>query len=266
MNRSTAQIYNGISILFIVLSLLVILLVVTQLGGGKREEASIVLPTPIGALPTLSPTSSFTPSNTPTSSSTPSNTPTPTNTEPATATITASATITPTLGPSNTPSITPTPSISATPIPSETSSVPTATFTATESPYSFGLNGDIFLGPNGVNSAGCAWQGVGGSVIGMDGVEMAQQFQVRVFGNGIERTVLTGSNSFYGATSGWEVVLDNVISPRLYIVRLETTLGTPLSPDFEVNFPGDCNANAAIVRFQQLRPLGPPAQPTAVGP
>lgn len=256
MNRSNASIYNGVSILFLVLSLLVIIFVVLQLTSDAPDDSPdfASLPTAV-QLPTQTPTLTPTETLTPTLTLTPTNTETPTPTDPPTDTAVPTTTITPTPGPTETPSLTFTPSISPTPIPSETSSVPTPTFTATDSPFAFGLNGEVFIGPNGVNTAGCNWQGVGGSVISLTGQEVTQTFQVRVFGSGIERTVQTGTNSFYGATSGWEVALDNTIGNRMYFVRLETTLGTPLSADIELSFPGDCNANAAIIRFQQLREL-----------
>ena len=257
MERNTASIYNGISIVFLVLTLLVMVFVVLQLSSPADEpvEQLAELPTqPV--LPTLTPTATFTQTLTPTVTSTPTNTPTPTNTVPPTNTPQPTSTITDTPGPTPTPSDTPTLAATLTPSATETSSVPTATFTPTTSPFAFGLNGDIFIGPNGANTAGCNWQGVGGSVIGLNGLEVTQQYQVRVRGNGLERTVLTGSNTFYGTTSGWEIALDNAISRRTYEIRLESTFGTDLSPWFLVEFPGDCNANAAIVRFQQNRELG----------
>lgn len=268
MNRNYTSIYNGISILFLVLAGLMIVFVVIQMTSAtESDDASTVQLSTRVVLPSLTATNTPTNTVTATNSLTPTNTLTATNTAPPTATITPSATITVTQGPTSTPTITPTPAASNTPTATETSNVPTATFTATDSPFAFSLNGDVFIGPNGVNSAGCAWQGVGGAVIGLDGLEVTQQFQVRVFGNGIERTVLTASNSFYGANSGWEVVLGNAVTPGTYFVRLETTLGTPLSSNIEVTFPGDCSANSAVVRFQQDRALGqPPAAPTVAGP
>jgi hypothetical protein len=259
MSRNTASIYNGISILFVVLSLLIIVIVAAQLVSPPPQDPRTVagFPTPF-ELPTLTP--SFTPTITPspTVTSSPTNTETPTLTPTATFTVPPSPTLTNTPGPTLTPSDTPTPSASPTELPTNTPTGPTATFTPTDSPYFFQLRDEVFLGPNTVNSAGCAWQGVGGSVLGMDGVETTRQYQVRVFNGGIERVTTTGSNSLYGQFSGWEIPLDNTINNRTYFVRLESAAGIQLAPDVQVSFPGDCNANSAIVRFIQIRDFSPP--------
>lgn len=262
MNRNTANIYNGISILFLTLTALVVIFVISGLTGPADDsEAVVVLPTGL-VLPTVTP--SFTPTETPTQTvtPTPTDTPTPTTTPTATITLAPSATITETPGPSPTPSDTPTPEVSLTPSPTETSSFPTMTFTPTTSPFFFELSGEVFFGPNGVNSAGCAWQGVGGSIIALDGSEATTIYQVRVFGGGIERVVQTGSNSLYGLNSGWEVPIGTQINTQTYFIRLETTVGTPLSENVQVTFPGDCNGNSAIVRFAQTQPFGPPPTPS----
>lgn len=268
MGRNATQIYNLLSVIFLTLSAIVVVVVVIVAISPAPEPAPIELgqlPEPI-VLPSLTP--SFTPTNTlpPTITSTPTNTLTPTNTPTETASQAPSPTITDTPGPSLTPSDTPTPSVSPTAQPTATPSAPTPTFTPTTSPFFFEVSGDVFLGPNTVNSAGCNWQGVGGSVINLDGTEATTQYQIRVFGAGIDRTILSASNSFYGATSGWEIVIANTITSQTYNVRIESAIGTPLSEDVQLTFPGDCNANLAIVRFQQFQPLPGQVQQQQVAP
>jgi hypothetical protein len=268
LGEGTSRIYNIVSIIFLTLTaLMLVFVLVTLVSGGDEEPIDFSgLPTSV-QLPTLTPT--LTPSITPTSTFTsiPTFTPTATITVPPTNTAPPTPTITDTPGPTLTPSDTPTPSL----VPSETATPtptgPTPTRTPTRSPFLFDVLTDVFIGPNSVNSAGCAWQGVGGSVLDLNGNEIAQQYQVRVIGNGIDRTVFTGSNSIYGPVSGWEVALGSTISQQTVFVRLETAIGTQISPEIQITFPGDCNANSAIVRFQQVQPFGATAiPPTVPGP
>lgn len=257
MGRSNAQFYNVLSLIFLGLTAIVLIVVIVVASGDAPEDAPIELgELPVRQeLPTVTPSFTATVTPIPSATFTATNTPTPTNTPSETASLAPTPTITDTPGPSLTPSNTPTASVSPTPQPTATPSAPTPTPTTTTSPFFFNVSGDIFLGPNTVNSAGCNWQGIGGSVINIDGSEATTQYQIRVFGAGIDRTILTGTNSFYGATSGWEVVIGNTITPQTYIVRIESAVGTPLSEDVQVTYPGDCNANLAIVRFQQFQPL-----------
>jgi len=260
MNRQSggAGIYNGLSIFFLVLTFGVIVFVILQLATPVEEEERplSLIPTPL-ELPTLTPIPpSETPRPTlpPTFTNTPPPSETPTNTPPPTSTLAPSATITNTPGPTLTPSDTPTPSISPTPEPSNTPIGPTNTLPPTQSPFLFGLRNQVIFNQNTVNNAGCAWQGIGGSVLDQTGIEITnRQFQVRVFGNGIERVVTTGSNTIYGSFTGWEVTVSNIIEPKTYFARLESLAGTPISPDIQVTFPGDCLTNAAIVTFIQTR-------------
>lgn len=267
LGQGTSRIYNIVSIVFLTMTVLMLAFVLVSLAGGGDDEPIDFsgLPTQ-GALPTLTPTQTPSITPTPTFTPIPTFTPTFTLTVPPTSTIPPTPTITDTPGPTLTPSDTPTPSL----VPSETATPsptgPTPTRTPTRSPFLFDVLTDVFIGPNSVNSSGCAWQGVGGSVLDLNGNEIAQQYQVRVIGSGLDRTVLTGSNSVYGQVSGWEITLASTISPQTIFVRLETTLGTVISREVQIDFPGDCNANSAIVRFQQVQPFGPGAAPTVPGP
>ncbi len=257
-NRGNSGLYNGISIFFLILTLLTIVFVVLQMLGDPPEEESrpiAAVPTAF-ELPTLTPVPpSDTPRPTlpPTATDTPTNTPSPTLTEPPTETFTPSPTITDTPGPSLTPSDTPTASISPTPNPTDTPIGPTITFTPTDSPFLYAIRDQVIYNQNSVNSLGCAWQGVGGNVLDQNFFETNRQFQVRVFGNGIERVVTTGSNTLYGQLTGWEVSINNQVTPGTYFVRLETLQNTQISPDIPVTFPGDCLTNSAFLSFVQVR-------------
>jgi len=225
--------------------------------------AALVIPT---RTPTLSPTPSETPRPTrtplpPTFTFTPTETETPSPTPTLTETPTPTPTITDTPAPTFTPSLTFTPAATDTPTPTETPTGATPTFTPSVSPFVFGLREPVRFAPNFANAAACAWQGLGGQVIGLDGQPFNGRLQVRVFNNDLDRTAPVGSNSFYGTTganglnTGWEVVVGTGISPQLYFVRLETINGTPVSDLIQVQFPNVCEGNLAILNFVQQRPI-----------
>lgn len=261
-----AMIYNALSLIFLVGTVAMIGFVAVRLAGPTTESAQIAaLPSPMALpteTPTHTPTETLTPTSTltPTLTLTPTDTPTPSLTPTDAPTIAPTATITSTPGPTWTPADTPTPVDTPTPPATATPTGPTLTFTPTDSPFLFDLRENVFLGPNAVNTLGCAWQGIGGIVLGLDGTEHDRQFRVRVFSQtgDFERVVNTGDNSLYGARTGWEVTVANTINNQTYFVRLESLVGdrVALSPDVQVAFPQDCNANAAIVRFIQVRPFG----------
>jgi hypothetical protein len=259
MGSGQSGIFNLVTIIFLVLSLVAIIIVVATLLGPPPapDEAALLLPTLVPSEtpsptntpgpPTLPPTFTFTPSATATATNTPTDTPT----------TAPSATITDTPGPTNTPSDTPTPSISPTPSPTFTPTGPTETFTPSLSPFLYDLrDGQVILSTNFANSAGCAWQGIGGQVFDAVGNEIngpVSGLQVHIFGGGIDRFVAVGSNSIYGLLSGWEQAVDNKINANIYFVELQTTAGTVVSPRVEVGFPADCSQNVALVRFIQTR-------------
>jgi len=264
MGNNNAQIFNGISIFFLVLTVLAVVFVVVQLGSEPDDSDQIVdinlLPT---VRPTVTPTSTATPTATatptvpPTFTSTPTDTPTFTPTLTQTLTETATSTITETPGPTLTPSDTPTASTSPTPTATATplfSPTPTGTATASESPFFFEVvSGPVFQ--QNTNSAGCAFQAIGGSMLGLDGLELGRQFQIRVIGPDVDRVRLTGSDTRYGQLSGWEVPVANGLTTAEYIVRVESLGGTPLLQDVRVRFPGTCEQNIAIITFRQTRPF-----------
>ncbi len=107
---------------------------------------------------------------------------------------------------------------------------------------------------NTFNSAGCAYQGVGGQVFDLNGNEYsAGNLQVHVFNDTIDRVALVGSNANYGAVSGWEVPLGNAVSSMFIFVQLETINGAPVAERITIQFPGSCDRNVALVRFIQIR-------------
>lgn len=267
MSQGTARIYNGLSILFLVLALMVIVFVVLRLAGPEQVDparAVVLAPTAV-VLPTATQTNTPRPTLPPTFTSSPTVTPTQTSTPTPTLTVAPSATITETPGPTLTPSNTPTPSISPTPEASPTSAI---TATPTDSPYLFEATNGVEFRPNTFNTAQCAYQAVTGQVIESSGLDTTRGFNVRVYGSGVEQVVVTGSNTLFGA-SGWEVIVNTAVNSSTYFARLETPSGTPISPDVQVTFNSDCNANVAFVRFQQVRDFGGaggvPGAPVAPG-
>jgi hypothetical protein len=252
MNDGNAQIYNFISFVFLMLTVVVIVFVVVRFITYEKPVDT----RPLSALPTLvPPTETATPTEPGTATAPPTFTPTTTMTETPTLTLTPrntvepSATITVTPGPSETPVDTPTPINSPEP------TLPLVTRTPTDSPFFFALNGDVRFQQN-TSSVGCQFQALGGNVIGMDGLEYPRQLQVRVIGPSLERERVTGSSTQYGPVSGWEVPIGTQPLAGEFVVRLESLAGTQLSPDIRVTFPGTCEQNIAIVQFQQNKPIG----------
>jgi hypothetical protein len=249
------RIFNILSIIFLVLSVVWIIYVVSQLMGppaAEREDV-ITLPTPL-VLPTLTPSNTPIPTSTPTDTLTPTITLSPTDVPTETPVPSLTATITDTPGASSTPSDTPTPPETFTPTPTETPSGPTATFTATTSPFPFDLReNQVIFTQNFANTAGCAWQGIGGQVFDLSGNPLPG-LQVHVYGGDIDRFIQSGANTLYGP-AGWEQQVANAINTNRYYVELVTSQGTTVSPRVEVTFPSDCARNLALVNFIQTRPL-----------
>jgi hypothetical protein len=257
MGRSA--IFNLITIVFVALAVVWIIYVVMRLAGPPATDpaaAAFVLP-PTLELPTLTPTDTPFPTSTPTDTLTPTITPIPSDTPTPTLSPVPSATITDTPTVTQPPSETPTPLATFTPLPSATPTGPSPTAPPTTSPYPFQLrDGNILLTQNFANAAGCAWQGLGGQVFGIDGQTPLTGLQVHVFNSEgtVDFFVQTGSNTLYGA-SGWEQPVDNVINTRTYFVELLSPQGTVISDRIQVTFPGDCAQNLALVYFVQTRPF-----------
>jgi len=259
------SLYNVITVLFVLLTLGCIVLTVA-FATGTLPVPFLAPATPIipkaAQLPTLTPTYTQQP---PTWTFTPTKTPTPSNTPTITPSVTPSLTITPTPGPTDTPSITPTASDTPTLTPSGTYTPtitptgPTPTFTYTASPFPFGLRGNVVFTANFANTAGCAWQGIGGQVFGLNGQGLTG-YSIRVTGPGLGEggagiVVASGSNTLYGSPSGWEAFVSGQTNNNTYFVELLTPSGTVVSPAVQVTFPNNCAQNLALVNFVQLRPF-----------
>jgi len=256
MGSENDGLYNIISIVFLVLTGIAILIFLVMLFTGDSADAGLAIPT-ARVLPTVT--------NTPVP-------PTITPTLPATLTWTPTMTDTPRPTSTGLPSVTP----SFTPIPSATitatlSATPTLNVTLTNTPTATPTGPTStappalpFAGPpqtqftrNFANTAGCAWQGIGGQVLALDGSAFMTPLQVHVYS--VEQDfgrVLTGTNSAYGA-SGYEVRVANTINRQTFFIQLESRGGVPVSSAVQITFPGDCNQNAAILNFQQVRSLNP---------
>jgi hypothetical protein len=136
--------------------------------------------------------------------------------------------------------------------PTETPTGPTSTLEPTLSPYLYDLRaGQVIFTQNFANTAGCAWQGIGGQVFDINGLPI-NGLHLHVFNNQFDSTVDSGSNSLYGA-AGWEVPVDSKISTNIYFVELLSPGGTVISPRIQVAFPSDCLKNLALVNFEQKR-------------
>ncbi|NWF71131.1 MAG: hypothetical protein HXY40_18770 [Chloroflexi bacterium] len=252
------RLFNIITVVFLLLTVGFIVFVTLQLLAPPPPPpgALAALPTAF-VLPTLTPTS-VVPTLPPTFTLTPTNTETPTSTLTPTLAPSASPTITNTPAPTLTPSITPTPSASPTFTTEPSPTGPTATLPPTESPFPFQLPLGVQFQPNfAAPSAGCLWQGIGGRVRGLDGIELpAGSINVVVFNetNTFSRTVPIGSNTQYGSVAGWEVRVGDTISPDTYFVTLFTaSSNVQVSERVQVTFPSNCDQNLAYLDFIRAR-------------
>ncbi len=258
------RVFNFVTVFFLVLT--IACLVLTAVFAAGIVPVPFLAPRP-PVIPQVAVVPSPTITNTPippTWTFTPSKTPTPSSTPTATSSPTPSLTITSTPGPTDTPTITPTASETYTPTPTETFTPsvtptgPTPTFTPTPSPFPFVLQGNsVVFTANFANTAGCAWQGIGGQVFGLSG-EGLTGYQVRITGGGLGEggagvVVMTGSNTLYGP-SGWEQFVAGQTNNETYFVELLSPQGTPISPTVQVTFPNNCAQNLALVNFVQTRP------------
>ncbi|MBE2195550.1 MAG: hypothetical protein IAE83_15355 [Anaerolinea sp.] len=226
------------------------------------------------ALPTTTPTSrpSRTPFPSPTPTATvtftPSFTPSPTNqprTEVPTSLPSASATLPPLFiaptdaSPSPTPPLpTPTPLIlpavpTFTPLPAEpltpSPTVPPPTATPE---FPFSPNGPVFSAYDGAE--GCAFQGIGGLVLGLRQERLSALTGVRI--------VIVGDDTFaFSAVIeaesrySWLAQIGTRQNKGSYQVSLQTADGAVLAPIITVAFSGACDGNFALVNFSQNRPF-----------
>ncbi len=102
---------------------------------------------------------------------------------------------------------------------------------------------------------GCAWQGIGGQVFGMNG-EPLIGFTIRVEGvtdPSLVLTTVSGAQTAYG-TSGWEIKLADGPNSHVYRVTLFQN-DRRVSDPRQIAFPNDCGRNLGLVNFVQITPL-----------
>lgn len=253
MGQGNDRIFNIVSLVFAVLTLLVLIWGVLRFMAPVPQVVEAPLPTAFD-IPTATITLTLRPTLPPTFTPTPSNTPTLAPSETLAPSATATFTITPTNVQSATPVPTATPTI--TPTPNVTATVGVAAPPgATLSPLPFVLqNNAISFTSNFANSAGCQWQGLAGNVFDMNGAAF-NGLRVHVYnGQEIDLYSASGTNTLYGP-SGWEVAVGTTIDAGTYFVELQSQAGTVVSPVVQVTFPSDCASNLAILNFQQTRPF-----------
>lgn len=105
---------------------------------------------------------------------------------------------------------------------------------------------------NFANNAGCNWLGIAGEVLDAAGQPVPPNtYQVHVWGGGIDNRVLVGSAPEYGPT-GWEQYLFAAPVVRDYLMQLETSTGTAVSPIYPVQTRASCEENLVRFDFYQL--------------
>ena len=209
-------------------------------GAGKPTLAAVaVIP---------SPTITLTPSIEPTWTPRPS---LPTATPIPAYTLSPSKTPTPLpTFPSKTPTPTYTPTPTDTPTATPTGPTPTPSPTRSQYPFTKSDNSPFYL-QNWANNAGCGWMGVAGIVLDLDRNPVpAGQYQVHVWGSGIDERPLVGGAPDYGP-SGWEQFLLDRTEVREYNVQLETVNGTAVSQIYRVQTKASCSQNLLQLDFVQ---------------
>jgi hypothetical protein len=194
----------------------------------EQSNAPVPTVTPIQMQPTWTPT--------PTVYFSPTATFLPTITPPATITPASLAPLTDTPVPTKTLTVTPTPKA-----PFSVSSV-----NAIES----------VIIPH-LQTVGCNWQGVGGTVDDQNGssiIGLVVRLGGSLNGKSIELTTVSGVSEEYGK-SGFEFVLgDTPVNSRDTIyVQLLDQAGLPLSEKVYINTFSDCEKNLILIRFKKNR-------------
>ncbi|PKN96951.1 MAG: hypothetical protein CVU42_17770 [Chloroflexi bacterium HGW-Chloroflexi-4] len=160
---------------------------------------------------------------------------------------------TPTVAPTETPApATSTPEI----LPTETTTYPTA---AANSLYTFGLQ----AAPSAVKSdtfkpaTGCAWQGVAGQVLDLQGrhlVNIGIVLKGTYNGKTISTQSISGTHTEYG-DSGYEFPLSTtpISSTGLLSIQLVDQAGLPLSEQVIFDTFDTCDKNLVLVNFRQVK-------------
>lgn len=165
-------------------------------------------------------------------------TPTITPTPPPTATLTPEPTLEPT--------VTPTPEPTEPPAP--TSPPQPATGAASFVPLVTSGRAVVFLA-NPEARGGCAWQSIAGTVSDINNAPI-NGYQIRVLGDGVDATAISGEASGYGP-GGFEVRVGNTAQEAQYAVQLLDGEGAPVSEAISVPTSARCDWNISIIRFQQ---------------
>ncbi|GAB4575932.1 MAG: hypothetical protein Kow0077_29890 [Anaerolineae bacterium] len=98
----------------------------------------------------------------------------------------------------------------------------------------------------------CTWFGVAGQVFNADGSPRPATL-VHVYGPGLDRHVLSGSDTRYGA-AGFEVpVRVDAAQLNTWYARIEDGFGNPLSPTIPIVFADGCELNVAMLTFTAYR-------------
>lgn len=166
-----------------------------------------------------------------------------------TATYTPSHTFTPSITP--TPSRTPTPSPTATPTdpPTPTPSEPEAPVEAAPGEgFSFALlQGRAIYLTNPEARGGCNWASIAGTVADVNN-QALNGYQIRILGNGVDETVISGSAPGYGP-GGFELPLGRQAIDAQFAVQLANAEGVPVSTVYTITTSSLCEWNIAVLRF-----------------
>ncbi len=105
------------------------------------------------------------------------------------------------------------------------------------------------------NDSGCDWSSIGGNLVDLDGIGIAD-YGVRIIAQEgtLNATVTTGEATFFGS-GGFELKLGDVPTLEPYIVQLLDADGTPVSEEYLVVTSDECNQNVVVLNFVQNRPL-----------
>ncbi len=165
-------------------------------------------------------------------------TPTITLTPPPTATLTPEPTLEPTITPTPEPTEPPTPTVPPQP----------ATGAASFAPIEASGRTVVFLA-NPEARDGCAWQSIAGTVTDVNSAPL-NGYQIRVLGDGVDATAISGDASGYGP-GGFEVRVGSEAQEAQYAVQLLDAEGEPVSETISVPTSARCDWNISIIRFQQ---------------
>lgn len=173
--------------------------------------------------------------------------PTPSRTLPATWTPTATPTVTPTPPPSFTPTVTSTPEPTReppTPVPPTLTPSPTPRVTRSPYPFTYELRYETPY-------YGCAWTGVAGTVMDIDGNHL-MGYPIHVWGGGIDVVIYSGDKQLYG-DSGWEQFFNSapMAVSGVFRVQIHAKTGNhaPISQEIALDYPGYCSSALAHIVF-----------------